>query len=88
VLKILAARSTLQKVIRMVAAEKSISSGTLDEQAVCSECLGTGMVSYWSEIAYFEDRRACARCEAGGSVAAKIIDIVKRARLEDRLSGI
>ena len=71
----------------MVAAEKSITSETVDEKAVCPECFGTGMVSYWTEIAYFEDRRACARCEAGGKLAAKIMDIVKRARLEDRLSG-
>jgi RecJ-like exonuclease len=78
---------TLQ-VIQMVAAEKTITSETLDEEAVCPECLGTGMVSYWSEIAYFEDRRACARCETGGKVDTKIADIVKRARLEDRLSGI
>jgi hypothetical protein len=71
----------------MVAAEKTIKTETEVEGAVCSECLGTGLVSYWNEIAYFEDRRACARCEAGFRVASKIADIVRRARLEERLSG-
>ena len=71
----------------MVAAENTILLETIGADAACTECLGTGVVSRWSEIAYFEDRRACGRCEAGGRVAAKIADIVKRARLEDRLSG-
>ncbi len=70
----------------MAAAEKTITFETDDQAASCASCLGTGMVSYWSEIAYFEDRRACARCEAGERVDTKIADIVKRARLEDRLS--
>lgn len=72
----------------MVAAEETIRSKALEEEAgVCSECLGTGMVSRWSEIAYFEDRRSCARCEAGCRVDSKIADIVRRAQLEERLSG-
>jgi CO dehydrogenase/acetyl-CoA synthase alpha subunit len=72
----------------MVAAEKTIRTETTDEEAAaCRACFGTGVVSYWNEIAYFEDRRACARCEAGCRVEAKIADIVKRARLEERLSG-
>jgi hypothetical protein len=71
----------------MVAAEEPIRSEALDEQVpVCLECLGTGMVSRWSEIAYFEERRACARCEAGRRVDSKIADIVRRAQLEERLS--
>lgn len=73
---------------QMVAAEKTIPTETTDEEAtVCGECFGTGVVSYWNEIAYFEDRRACARCEAGRRVDTKIADIVKRARLEERLAG-
>ncbi len=72
----------------MAAAEKTIGTETTDEEAtVCRACLGTGMVSHWNEIAYFEDRRACARCEAGCRVDTTIADIVKRARLENRLSG-
>lgn len=72
----------------MVAAEKTIGSEALEEETtICRECLGTGMVSHWSEIAYFEDRRACARCEAGWGVDSKIADIVRRAQLEERLSS-
>lgn len=72
----------------MVAAEKRIRTETTDEEtAICGECLGTGVVSHWNEIAYFEDRRACSRCEAGSRVEAKIADIVRRARLEERLAG-
>jgi hypothetical protein len=68
-------------------AEKPIEVETLEEKAVvCRECLGTGMVSGWSEIAYFEDRRPCTRCEAGFRVDSKIADMVKRAQLEERLS--
>jgi CO dehydrogenase/acetyl-CoA synthase alpha subunit len=72
----------------MVAAEKTIRTETPDDEAtVCRACFGTGVVSHWNEIAYFEVRRACARCEAGCRVEAKIADIVKRARLEERLAG-
>jgi hypothetical protein len=71
----------------MAAAEKPIRAEILEEEAaVCRECLGTGIVSRWSEIAYFEDRRPCARCEAGSRVDSKMSDIVKRAQLEERLS--
>lgn len=72
----------------MVAAEKTIRSEAIEDEAtICRACLGTGVVSHWNEIAYFEDRRACARCEAGCRVDTKIADIVKRARLEERLAG-
>lgn len=72
----------------MVAAKKTITKKTLEEETtICRECLGTGMVSHWNEIAYFEDRRACALCDAGGVIDSKIADIVKRARLEERMSG-
>jgi len=69
----------------MVAAEKILT--TFEKEAtVCSECNGGGTVSYWNEFAYFEDRRACTRCDAGSNVHSKIADIVKRAQLEERLS--
>lgn len=72
---------------QMAAAEKPIRAEILEEEAtVCRGCLGTGMVSHWSEIAYFEDRRPCPRCEAGCGVDSKIADIVKRAQLEEWLS--
>lgn len=72
----------------MVAAKKTIRADTPDEDAArCPECFGTGVVSHWSEIAYFEDRRACARCEAGGRIDTKIAEAVKRARLEEGASG-
>ena len=74
------------QVKRMVAVGKRINAESLEKDAVCPDCFGTGMVSHWSEIAYFEDRRACSKCEAGGRVDTKIADIVKLARLEDRLS--
>ncbi|PYT06506.1 MAG: hypothetical protein DMF60_09295 [Acidobacteria bacterium] len=69
----------------MVAAEKILTTFE-EEAAVCSECKDGGTVSYWNEFAYFEDRRACPRCERGRNVHSKIADIVKRAQLEDRLS--
>jgi RNA polymerase subunit RPABC4/transcription elongation factor Spt4 len=72
----------------MVAAEETIRSQAVEEEdRVCRECHDTGMVSRWSEIAYFEDRRACARCETGSRVDSGIADIVRRAQLEERLSG-
>lgn len=72
----------------MAAAEKTIISEAIEEAGSCPECSGKGVVSSWSEIAYFEDRRACARCEAGYRIDTKIADIVKRARLSERLSGV
>lgn len=69
----------------MVAAGKILT--TFEEAALCSECNGGGTVSYWNEVAYFEDRRPCPRCEAGGRIHMKIADLVKRAQLEERLSG-
>ncbi len=68
----------------MVAAKNLLT--TFEEAGTCSECNGDGMVSYWNEVAYFEDRRACSRCELGSKTESKIADIVKRAQLEDRLS--
>ncbi len=71
----------------MVAAEDPIRGDALGEEVpVCRECLGTGMVSRWSEIAYFEERRACGLCEAGRRADSNIADIVRRARLEERIA--
>jgi Zn ribbon nucleic-acid-binding protein len=70
----------------MVAAGKILTTFKKDA-AVCSECSGAGTVSYWNEVAYFEDRRACTRCEAGRKLDSTLGDIVKRAQLEERLSG-
>lgn len=75
------------QVREMVATEKAIAAETLEEEVTaCHECRGTGTVSHWNEVAYFEDRRACTRCEAGRKIDARIADIVKRAQLEGRLS--
>jgi len=68
----------------MVAAEKTLT--TFEEAALCSECNGGGTLSYWNEVAYFEDRRACTRCEAGRKVDSTLADIVKSAQLEEQLS--
>lgn len=72
----------------MVAVEKTIVDRDSDADGeMCCECRGVGTVSRWSDVAYFEDRRVCARCEAGRAVDSRIADIVRRAHLEQRLSG-
>jgi len=71
----------------MAVAERTIHIGNLTKDtSICRQCLGSGLVSIWSEIAYFEDRRPCPTCEAGGKVDSKIRDILKKAQLEERLS--
>ena len=69
----------------MVAAER-ITETLGEETQPCPECLGTGMLSRWSEIAYFEERRPCGRCEAGRRADSRIAEIVKRAQLEERIA--
>ena len=65
----------------MVAAEEPIRSDALREEvSVCLECLGAGTVFRSSEIAYFEERRACSRCELGRRIDSKIADIVSETR--------
>jgi DnaJ-class molecular chaperone len=72
----------------MVAVEKTIANNDSDaDPSVCPECRGTGTVSNWSDVAYFEDRRVCGNCEAGQAVDSRIGDLVRRAQLEQRLSG-
>ena len=72
----------------MVAVERTISNNDSDAgSSVCPECRGAGIVGHLSDVAYFEDRRVCANCEAGRSVDSRIADIVRRAQLEQRLSG-
>lgn len=69
----------------MAAAEKTIRDGSFGEQSpVCAECLDTGTVGHWNEVAYFEDRRACTQCDAGRRVDSKIADIVRRAQFDER----
>jgi len=72
----------------MVAAEKIINRDAAETDAAgCSECGGTGTVRHWNEVAHFEDRRPCARCETGRKVYSRIMDIVRRAQLEERLAN-
>ena len=54
---------------------------------ICPQCKGTGMVSYWNEVAYFEDRRSCTRCGVGRELEARIGEIIARSRLLERFSG-
>jgi ribosomal protein S27AE len=70
----------------MVAAEKRITETLKEEAQLCPECLGTGMLSGWSEIAYFEERRPCGRCDAGRRADSRIAEIVRRAQLEERIA--
>jgi DnaJ-class molecular chaperone len=63
----------------MVAAEKSAMRKAAKE-SVCPECKGTGIVTYWSEITFFEDRRVCRRCEAGDRVETGIRELVRKAQ--------
>ena len=70
----------------MVAVEKGILGGDVDGE--CSECKGTGIVTYWSEITFFEDRRSCRRCDAGLQVEAQIRDIISRTKVEKRLRSL
>jgi hypothetical protein len=71
----------------MATAERRIPIGGLTKDTpICRQCLGSGTVSIWSEIAYFEDRRPCTICDAGGRVESKISDILRKAQLDERLS--
>jgi len=65
---------------RIIAAKNSDAAG-----ADCHECLGAGTISHWSDVAFFEDRRVCTKCDAGCAVESRISDIVRRAQLEGRL---
>lgn len=67
----------------MVAVRKKIEAKSVAEYE-CIECRGTGIISYWSEFSYFEDRRSCKRCEAGQQVDAKIADIITRVQAEEQ----
>jgi len=70
----------------MVALEKKIGGSEADtEAAVCAECQGAGTFRHWSDVAYFEDRRVCANCDAGRAVELRIADILRSAQLEQRL---
>lgn len=72
----------------MVAAGKTITeSGVSKDVAVCPHCLGTGTVSHWNEIAFFEDRRTCTQCDAGRMVETSVADILRRFQFESRSRG-
>jgi hypothetical protein len=66
----------------MVASEKTV----VPDADCCSTCEGTGLIRYWSEVAYFEDLRTCPRCDEGRRIDSKIADILRRAQLEEQLS--
>lgn len=66
----------------MAAAGKKLESKAEDVWA-CPACQGAGIVSYWSEFAYFEDRRSCQMCEEGHKIDAKIADIISRVQAEE-----
>lgn len=53
-------------------------------EADCPGCKGTGLVSYWNEISFFEDRRICTECEAGRKADAKMAEILDRAMRKER----
>ncbi len=67
----------------MIALEERLNSSPGAEDG-CVECRGTGIVSYWSEFSYFEDRRSCRHCEAGFKIEQKIADIITRVQAEER----
>lgn len=72
----------------MVAAERIIRSRTAGAESGgvdCPGCKGTGLVSYWNEISFFEDRRICTECEAGREADAKMAEILDRAMRKERL---
>jgi hypothetical protein len=71
---------------QMVAAENRVLQATAEGE--CSECKGTGIVTYWSEITFFEDRRSCRRCEAGQNLQIQIREIVKKTQSDRRLRSL
>jgi hypothetical protein len=71
----------------MVAVERTIRPGTTDAEAnadSCPLCKGTGVVTYWNEISFFEDRRICTGCEDGRKADARVAEILDRAMSEVR----
>jgi hypothetical protein len=78
--------------LMMTALEQGIGKRMLrrrieeSSQPDCPECNGTGAVTYWNEVAYFEDRRSCKRCGAGQALDARIAEIVARARMQEPLA--
>ena len=67
----------------MVAVRKSIEGKDRTEYQ-CMQCQGTGIVSYWSEFSYFEDRRSCNVCQAGRLIESKIADTIARVQTEEK----
>jgi len=53
--------------------------GRASQSEFCPACEGTGAVTFWNEVAYFEDRRRCTRCDAGKHFEERLADIIDRA---------
>jgi hypothetical protein len=71
----------------MVAVERTIRPGVTKSQhkaGLCRACGGSGIVIYWNEISFFEDRRVCSECEAGRKTDAKMAEILDKAMREIR----
>src|SRR5215467_11736229 len=64
--------------------QASPNGGRADE---CEECGGTGLVVYWNEVAYFDDRRFCTLCGAGREMYNRIGQIIDEGQHRDRLAG-
>jgi DnaJ-class molecular chaperone len=72
----------------MVAVERIIrqrTSAAEPSAQACSACKGTGLVIYWNEISFFEDRRVCTQCDAGQKADAKMAEIIDRAMRQQRV---
>ena len=70
----------------MAAVERIIRKGiSLTDAEACPVCRGAGLVSYWNEISFFEDRRICTECDAGHKAAAKMAEIIDRTMRQQRV---
>jgi hypothetical protein len=70
----------------MAAVERIIRARTTETGCEgCPRCRSTGLISYWSEISFFEDRRICTECEEGQKADAKIAEIIDRAMRKERI---
>ena len=72
----------------MVAVGRTIRPRTTGAEIgpdTCPACKGTGLVCYWNEISFFEDRRICTECDAGQQADAKMAEIIDRAMRQQRI---
>jgi hypothetical protein len=64
--------------------EEMLSRHSSEHQdGFCPECRGTGTVTHWTEVAYFDDRRSCTRCPAGRDLDARIGEIIARSMRQE-----